>query len=84
MEDSTSVLYTIFATVKYLFIIIGLIGLVMLAVGIYRKDNESRRRGTYIFLFGAILAVCTFLINRKLNERVDSYIDSYINTRIAE
>lgn len=61
---------------KAFFALIAVIGLIMLIWGFIKNKNYNRRRGLYILIFGAIMAICIHLIEIKTKSNVDEYLDN--------
>ncbi|NDW08158.1 hypothetical protein [Dysgonomonas sp. 520] len=64
-------------TGKIIFVIIAAVGLIMILYGFFRNMNGAKRRGAYIFILSAIVAVCLHLVEGRTKKDAFEYIDTY-------
>ncbi|NDW19160.1 hypothetical protein D0T53_09575 [Dysgonomonas sp. 216] len=55
---------------KYIIGAMGLLGLIMLIAGIYKRQAETIQRGALILLAAIILFICGYLVIRKTNDKI--------------
>lgn len=78
LSSQANTIYEYLFIGKIVFSIIGAIGLAMLIYGFRKNSLREKRRGIYILLFGAIIALCLHLTEIKLRSNVKNVINSYI------
>ena len=71
LNNQVNTLYDFLEIGQIVFGIIGAIGLIMIVYGFYKNKLREKRRGVYVFLFGAIISVCLYLVNDKLHSNVN-------------
>lgn len=55
--------------IRYIIIGIGVLGIIILIMGLYRGDNKLKMRGAYFFVLSVVLAVCGYLIYNATVDR---------------
>lgn len=69
-------LYDITVIGKYILIGGGIIGIIMLLTGIYRKDKSFIAKGGYIVILCAVLGICGYFIFSATKEKAYQMLDN--------
>lgn len=54
---------------RYLLIALSIIGIIVLAFGIYHRKRKLIERGAYMIILSIVLGACGYLIYEKTKER---------------
>lgn len=54
---------------RYLLIALSIIGVIILAFGIYHKKRKFIERGAYLLILSIVLSICGYLIYEKTKQR---------------
>lgn len=65
---------------RYFLIALSIIGVIILAFGIYHRKKKLIERGAYILILSIVLSICGYLIYEKTKKRTyDMLQNTYIS-----
>ena len=64
--------------IRYIIIGIGVLGIIILIMGLYRGDNKLKMRGVYFIVLAVVLAVCGYFIYNATADRADQIMQESI------
>lgn len=62
--------------VRYAIIAIGVLGLIMLILGLYRREKKLQTRGGYFIILSIVLGICGYLIYNTTVDRANQIIEN--------
>ena len=66
---------SIISVAKYVVIIAGIIGLIMILAGKTRRDKSMMTQGAYILVLSVVFGICGYLVYQKTLKNVDQKIE---------
>lgn len=65
---------------RYFLIALSIIGILILAFGIYHRKKKLIERGAYILILSIVLSICGYLIYEKTKQRTNDMLqNTYIS-----
>jgi len=69
-------LYEIVSYAKYAIIAIGVLGIILLIAGFYRKQQPLKVRGGYLIVLAVVLGICGYFIYQTTVDRANQMIEN--------
>lgn len=65
---------------RYILIALSIIGVIVLAFGVYQRKRKLIERGAYMLILSIVLSVCGYLIYEKMKQQTyDMLQNTYIS-----
>ncbi len=60
--------------IRYALIFLGILGIIILITGFYRRDRKLKMRGAYFIILAVVLGICGYLIYDATIDRTTQVI----------
>ena len=67
-------LYEIITFGKYIVAILGILGIILIIIGLFKSQRELVTRGAYLFILSIVIAVCGYFIYITILDRAKDRI----------
>lgn len=70
-------IYGLLTLFKYLLIGAGVFGVILLIVGLSKREVELIKRAVYLIVIAVVVYVCSYFISQKAEQQAMQYIPEY-------